>query len=188
MRTVTVIYEDSGARGVLVRDFGPHALLLACLAEDLATDPHALARQVVAHPANGNDKALRKLADDRLFPVVALVDDDKIRRLLELAADACKRDVLLQVESTYGRPLGPDVVLVLLHRNIESIVEAACVALGEPTPPKSPEARDRVLRKAAAADKAVRAAIRAACGGTFERLLKKVITLISASESPPAAS
>lgn len=181
MKPVTIIYEDSTARGGLVRDFGPHALVLACLADDLTIDRHSLGRIVLAHPANGNDKALTKLADDRLFPVVALIDDDKIRRHLTLPARACKRDVLQGVVDRYGRSLGAEVNLVLLHENIETVVEAASRALGEPAPPKSPEGRDTILRRAATADRSMRTAIRAACAGTFERLLTKVAALLPTS-------
>lgn len=180
MRRVTVVYEDSSARSVLVRDYGLHKLVVACLVDDLGLPHHEVAAHVLPHPANGNDKALRKWQGDLIPPVVALVDDDRLTDLLDLTADACKRQILQAIETRYVS-VASDRVLVLLHRNVESVVSAAAAALGLEIPPKSPEERDRVLRRAAA-DAAARAAVRASCEGTFARLLAKVGALLGAND------
>ncbi|MEX1368630.1 MAG: hypothetical protein AB1Z98_36215, partial [Nannocystaceae bacterium] len=77
---VTVLWEDQ--RGMQARGFGPHELLVACLADDLGIDRQQLKSFVSSHPKKGVTKVRAALVRDlpRLStsgPVVAVVDRDK---------------------------------------------------------------------------------------------------------------
>ncbi len=65
MRRVTVLYEDESNKGQ-VKDFGLHALLLACLADERGDHSRwTLKRQVTANPRKGNDKLYDTCANEK---------------------------------------------------------------------------------------------------------------------------
>jgi hypothetical protein len=176
---VTVLYEDEAA--AKPTNYGPHILLLACVADARGTDVWILRGRTAGIPKKGDTKVRAALRDEGDLlatrgPLVAMVDDDRVRRCYGLPTSACKREVLDAVlrEAT-GSPS-----VVLLHRNMEDIVGAACAALhrAAPAAKPGPEERDRILHRAAAAERNVRDAILAAVP-SFARLVKTVDRLLT---------
>jgi hypothetical protein len=151
-RIAVVLYEDS--RGRQPRDFGPHSLALACVADDLGVDSGLwhLKASFPALPKNGNAellKALEREANDLRAggtEIVAVIDDDRIRDPLRLPPAACKRAVLDQVLAKRSTP----VDVILLERNVEDLVELAAQVLGlAGAPRKSRNVRDAMLMRLA---------------------------------------
>lgn len=159
-RPVTILYEDSAADGAL-KDYGPHLLVRQCVGDLLGKSPWEL-KQLEGLPKNGASKIRNEC---RRFPpqigrdgrvVVAVYDADKIHRETRLPAAACKGQIkeALRVGCSWQERL----VVVLLERNIESVVEAvrACAPAivadevwGQAVDRKNLNARDVVLRRAA---------------------------------------
>ena len=178
---LTVIWEDQ--RGVLAKGFGPHELLVSCLADDLQPDGAALQRyeveaSVESTPMKGNGKVLRTLKSDlarlrRRGPVVAVLDRDRILDYWQPGQRpaAC----LTAIRRAIFADAPGDYELVLLSENVETLMQACCDAtsttmpLGKP----SPDERDNILGRAAWAHAAVRTQVRAAVP-SFERLVSKV--------------
>jgi hypothetical protein len=81
---ITVLWEDQ--RGVEVRGFGPHDLLVSCLVDDLNSDRRQVAKQVESHPKKGNTKVLKEIQRNYEHlrgrgPLFAVVDRDRIQDL-----------------------------------------------------------------------------------------------------------
>ncbi len=172
---VSVFYEDQ--RGHQVRDFGPHALLVQCLADRTGRSPNRIEGLVAAIPTKGNSKLLSQLSGpghralDR-GPVYAVFDDDRVRDLVRLPPAACKSEVLAQVR----RQAGADIDIVLLQANVETLVRACFDALNEPAPDSlhSHPVRDRILNRMAwTGSPDQRRRMLEACP-SFERLVTRV--------------
>jgi len=171
---VTVLYEDQSA--AKPTNYGPHILLLACVADVSGDTVWSLRERVVGIPKKGDTKLRAALRDDgdllaAAGALLAMFDEDRVRGCYGLSKGACKREILeaITTEAT-GWP-----GVVLLVRNMEDVVNAACAALGQPRPARkpTPEERDRHLHRAAAEGPAVRAAILAAVP-SFGRLVETV--------------
>ena len=177
---ITVLYEDQCAQP---RNFGLHNLVLASLAPDQPTVPlHNLRHQVVGIPKKGDNKLKRDLEQDlaRLCnrgPVVAVFDNDKIRRLLNLDKQACKRDVLNALERCFEA--GGNAAIVLLEQNAEDLLRASCQVLNREYPGKkpTPPERDRILNQAAGGSSGDLDRIRQAMP-SFDRLIRKIGDLL----------
>lgn len=150
---VTVLYEDKLIRGP-VTGFGPHALVLACVHDQIGGDLWGgLARAIEGQPKGGNSALLKACHRDRLSrftsPVIAVFDDDQVRPLLQLPQDATKEVVVEQIRERCQLLDTPSFHVILLVRNLESILEAArdCGAVGDINEAlsKNRGARDRVL-------------------------------------------
>ncbi len=188
-RRVQVLYEDERAEEE--KNYGPHMLLLACVADRVGGDRWALRHSIDAIPKKGDGNLEKALDEEGATlggdgPVVAMFDNDKVRLCYGLAGGACKRDVLQTIRAqAKGTP-----TIVLLEENMEDLVGACCVALNRPTPRTKPKPleRDGILH-AAAADATARAKILAAVP-SFERLVLAVLdaymhkVLIDAGETP----
>lgn len=170
---VTVLWEDQ--RGGQIKGFGPHALLVACVADSLGLVPNRLKGLIESHPKKGNGNVIVALRRDleRLAnsgPVVAVFDRDKIPELVNLhqpVAD-CRRITKERI-----RNLAPgNYEVVFLERNIETLIEAVCRVLGESAPEQKPrpDERDRILGRAVWASPDVRRRIRDECP-SFSRLV-----------------
>ena len=177
LRHVTVIYEDRRSQ---VPEYGPHKFLMACV-RDRSIQEHpdlVLGDRVRARVAKGNSKLLKYLMDLNTDEpdgrqVVAIFDDDKIRDLAGLPGDACKAETIKTLRSKMDAPAR--VTLVLLARNIESVLEAIQRCAPDLVAPevfqralnKKPNERDLVFLKASERERsALRAAIlrsRAGC-------------------------
>ncbi|MDX9720795.1 MAG: hypothetical protein RBU37_08600 [Myxococcota bacterium] len=180
---VTVIWEDQrGSR----QGFGPHDLLLSCVADELDRGPgwHQKRKWCSAHlasvPKKGNGVVLKALRNEtetlsKSGPLFAVLDHDQVVGLwpketqppscIPGIVEAMKRDAPGRYE------------LVLLRSNIETVVDAACQALHQPQQAKStPDARDHPLQKLAWGTPAQRDIVRATVAD-FDRLVRKVTEL-----------
>jgi len=134
MRKISILYEDSAANGG-VHNYGPHVLVQQCVGDRLGKSHWELKDSLAAMPKNGVSNVrveCRRIAS-RIARggglVVAVYDADKIRREIVRPATACKVEVkeVLKKECSW-----PDqLCIVLLERNIETVVEA--VRTCEPT-------------------------------------------------------
>ncbi len=121
---VVVLYEDR--RGA-TPEFGLHKLVVRLVADQSGGELWALHTRIKGHPTNGSANLLEKArAVDVVAPngeaVVAVLDDDKVRQLLQLAPRACKREVIAEilVGCSDRTRLSP----VLLEDNVESVLDA----------------------------------------------------------------
>lgn len=81
---VTVLWED--ARGGQVKGFGPHELLIACLADDLGSPRWRLEKLVASVPKKGKERVHEALVQDRQRlldrgPLFGVVDRDRVREI-----------------------------------------------------------------------------------------------------------
>lgn len=174
MTRAMVYYEDQRAVGGGAT-YGPHMLVMACVADETGGDAWALAKQVAPNPKKGDSKLLKAIAADmdRLERVIVVFDDDQVRRLLGLEKNACKTSVLERLRHGLEDTGSADVIL--LERNTEDVVHACCEALprqppeGKPTPTE----RDAIMMAAATAPKLVRDAVREKIP-SFDRLVRAV--------------
>lgn len=151
---ITVLWEDQ--RGVPAKGFGPHELLVACVAEKLGLDRSAVKHQVNSVPKKGNGNVVVELRKNltklrKLGQVVVVLDHDRLAELLRRktggALPAC-----MSGQSERLRQIAPgDYEVKFLIQNVETLTEAAVKALrrealkGKPTP----DERDRLLGEAA---------------------------------------
>ena len=174
-KLISVFYEDQLA-GAKPNNYGPHALLLACVADQCQENRWALHLKVIAIPKKGDSKLRAALRDDAGLiaqggRVFALFDLDRVRNCYELAPNACKRTVLdaIAAEAT-GAP-----AIVLLEQHMETVVEACCAASNRPLPTAkpSPAERDSILHGIAAGDRGMRDAVLTSVP-SFDRLVRIV--------------
>ncbi len=180
MSNIEVLFENS--RDDKTKGYGPGELLIVCVADDLKTDWWSVTRRISINPRNGVSKLIgdldtlgTKLAK-RAHLIVAVIDDDKVRRHLGLPADASRDRV---IEAVRARATC-DVAVVLLDRNTETLVAAAARAIDAPAEDvhqaierKQHLARDRILTSAAHRSRNTRDAIRREVP-TFDELVKLV--------------
>lgn len=174
---VTVLWEDE--RGGAPQGFGPHELLLSCLADDLGSPRAWLHERVKSIPKKGRDNLRKALQHEfrrleRFGPVLAVIDKDKARDLWKgraLPPPACMSGMTARLHE--DAPGGYDVVF--LERNVDTLVNVACEAMGQPIPTskEKPNRRDQLLLPAAWAAFPVRQMIRASCP-SFDRLVNRV--------------
>jgi hypothetical protein len=127
MRQVCVLYEDER---VPQRSFGLHELAKACVRDRLEAQPRYEIDQALrdCRPLGGDSNVLKKFredvdsiaADGR--PVVAVFDNDRIRRLLKLPAKATDAQVLQEIRKGTS---SDRLHVILLDRNMESVIKAA---------------------------------------------------------------
>lgn len=127
MTALLVLYEDSrGANG----KFGPHVFFLGCVA-DITGIPIDNLKQVIRDcPVNGASKLLSHLRDtDDLDliapngePILAILDDDHVRdhHPASKGMNASKAAAKIKADSSAPHR----VTVVLLERNLESVVKA----------------------------------------------------------------
>jgi len=135
MRPITILYEDSAADGQ-VKEYGPHLLVRQCVADRLGKSSWEL-KTLEGIPRNGASnivKDCRKIPpqfgrDGRL--VAAVYDFDKIRHEVnkihhdvKLAPGACRSQIKAALGS--GCAWREQLVIVLLDRNLETVLEAVC--------------------------------------------------------------
>lgn len=151
MIRIAVLYEDQLATSK-PRAFGPHVLLLACVADRLQRPREHLESQVDAHPCKGIGRLLARCREpilaDRYARIFAVCDDDRVREHLKLPATACKIEVRGALATGIG---SPRLQTVLLARNLETVLAAVLQVLGlDPITDKpSPLKRDGILLRLA---------------------------------------
>lgn len=125
MPGVTILYEDSAGERA---EFALHDLVVRCVADRLDRDPRALRSALHGIPKKGNANVRRACRQDlvRLArdgrAVIAVYDNDRIRRMTNLPSDACKA----QVSTCLKSDCDPSTQLrvVLLVENTETILLA----------------------------------------------------------------
>ena len=157
-RPVIVLFEDSrsSATKTALDD-----LLISCVADTLGVeDRQALRHRLEVRMRKGNHNLLEdcRHVDDiaRLGElVVAVFDDDRVRRLLGLSAKASQNQVEAAIKKGCPNPAGLEVVL--LHKNMETLLRTARDCQVEATDEtwtgaierKRLNARDQILKKLA---------------------------------------
>lgn len=142
-RVVTVCYEDRGGDR---KEFGLHNLLLACLEDrrTAANKVHLLDRWILAQcvekqPKKGDSRLLQavcrrlEVTAPDCHSVVALFDDDQVRRLLGMKGEATGESVVSEIRrrsaaASPGSRLDK-LQVVLLERNMETVLREAASAL-----------------------------------------------------------
>jgi hypothetical protein len=122
---LVVLYEDSRGQ---TKDFGPHELLLALVADDTRADFWHLRGRVDGRPLRGIGNVVKAIKDlDRLSPsggkVLLIVDGDHIRETLSLPREADGAEIERALARRSSHPAR--VVVRVLHQNIESLLAAA---------------------------------------------------------------
>ena len=182
-RRITVLYEDQLA--ARPNNYGPHVLMLACVADRMGGDTWMLGKRVLAIAKKGDSKLRAALREEGAMladggPVVAMFDADRVRACYGLPSNACKQSVLDAIEAeASGVP-----VIVLLERNMEDVVAACCAASNKPFPQSkpTPQQRDAILHGAASAGAAVRVQVLASVP-SFERLVRAVHGLLEIADA-----
>lgn len=153
-----VLWEDSGDE----RN-GPHALLVACVADRLGAARDAVLRRVGAIYQSGSGNLLRVCREDLTDLaatwncVAAIFDHDRLHRLLPaLPSDACKRQFVERIRTVAAEH--PALRVVLLIDNMETVEDAAREVLALPSRGgrKRLNQRDIVLNGISRADKSKR--------------------------------
>lgn len=102
-------------------------------------------------PLKGDSKLLKRCESAGAIghgaPVIAVFDDDRVRRLLSLPAPTPKRTAAREILKLSGSP--SCLVAWLLVKNTESLVHSLADFYAVATPPKRPIERDRILNRAA---------------------------------------
>ena len=115
---IAVLYEDK--RGP-TRSFGLHKFVLAALYDKLDGNYYDIENALDPRPQNGVNKMLPSISlVARRMRVVAVVDEDKIREILEIPNDATEDKVISVLSQRFG-----NVSYILLKKNIESVLKAA---------------------------------------------------------------
>ena len=123
--TFTVLYEDK--RGPTT-EFGLHRFIIACVIDVLNGEYHRVKACLVDHQCKVDSKLLTKCRQDipdisrAGCPVIAVFDNDRIRRLLRLPSNAA--DAAVRAEILRGKTDATPLCIVLLKENTESVLRA----------------------------------------------------------------
>jgi hypothetical protein len=160
IRRATILYEDQVEGKVTA--YGPHALVKQCLCDRLSLAPWDIkGLDPLPKKGNGNvwkdcQRNLKRLANDGRT-VFAVYDSDRIRDLVKLPPSACKALVISRLKE--GCEPADKLVVILLERNIETVIQVICALDPSVASPeeqanalhrKDLTARDTILRAAAA--------------------------------------
>jgi hypothetical protein len=158
MTRYRVFYEDQAAGEV--KEFGPHLLLCACVADRVGSKTlWDIKASVDGQPKKGDSKLLaacKKHTERDVDEVVfALFDADKLHIRLGIpkgSIDELRIALEAKIASSKVRPF-------LLEHKLETLVEASAGCLEQPVEdpiPKRHNERDMILSKAATASRSVR--------------------------------
>lgn len=125
--SATLLYEDQLGP---TRRYGLHLFVMACVFDIVNGLRHRVEKCVESRPLKGNGNLLRstrqdvgKIAADGR-KVLSVFDNDRVRALLKLPADASDQVVELQIRSGYTGGEG-SLDIFLLKENTESVLKAA---------------------------------------------------------------
>jgi len=175
-RRATILYEDSLGR-TSRKQYGPHELVAALLADATGLDRLDILGQLRPHPTNGNRKLRTKcrkgvgvrIAPD-CRPVVAVYDADKVAGLDPAFSGLRPEQIVDRLQQDCSTP--GKLRVVLLERNVETIIET----LARIEPDAKPGGRlfgqyQQALRKEVAARDAI--LCRVAWGGEPMRTVRE---------------
>lgn len=184
LKRVITAYEDQTES---VSDFGPHRLLVACIADSQIADRLEVERALHdRRTMKGSAKLLRVCREDAAditrggHPLVAIFDNDEVRRLLTLPNDAPEGRVIASIRegSTAPTLVNP----VLLEENLETLVRN----IKSSDPAIDPDLIRRALdKKLAARDVVFKAAAKEANRHVRDRILianpsfKRIIDVVT---------
>lgn len=158
---IYVLWENHATGSIL--QFGPHKLLLACVAERLGSDPYELARAALigGRSCGGDGNVLRELGHPALWDsaphLLAVLDSDKIHRRLGTearsrvpeggyAAWAARTEVACRERIRSNQHYNEaQLTICFLDRNLESLLEV----IGGFSGKKELIERDKILQRAA---------------------------------------
>lgn len=164
-----VVLWENHATGHIHR-FGPHAFLVACVADRLQMNRFELlhTESIRSRCCNGNGGVLRELGRRSLWDaaphLIAVLDTDKLHELLggearKLVAGPAYDAWSTKMEERCRERLGPHdaarLTICLLDRNLETLLEAIEGASVE----KDVVERDAILQRAAAEPALLRRAL-----------------------------
>lgn len=178
---VTIWWEDA-RQAVRSKAYGPDQLVAACVADDLACTIKAVTNRFTGVPKKGVGNVMRCLREEAANfspgPLCAVIDHDKVLDLWpsDRRPTPCKQGICSKIRADAPG----DYRLVLLYDNVESLVDASCLALGwSKVPDKRPTERDKVLQALAfSATPAQRQVVRGTVDG-FDRLVTWVADKLS---------
>lgn len=170
---IIVLWEDAPAPGYPPDNFGPHRMLVACLADrrrqacdDWNSDRclrERIAEQVIAKPMKGSGNLLKAIQGKVDRPlcgyshVIGVFDDDRIQNVMQVERDSLPEDLDSRrcafedwVLNTWeSRPA--NVSVRLLDRNVESFVDVCARVASPPVDHKdhklTPQKRDDFFAK-----------------------------------------
>jgi hypothetical protein len=192
MIIISVLWEDQ--RSVVTKGFGPHELLVSCVADELLASgiperfqsARVLVEEYVySRPMKGANKVLGELQQkfdklSRSGPVCAVIDRDKVHKLLSgtKRPPTCFSGIRQEIAKR-TRTSG-EYELVLLVENVETLLAECCHATGSvmPRSKPSPDERDQILEKLAWGDAKTRSSLRKAVP-SFDRLVRWVVDRLS---------
>jgi hypothetical protein len=123
--TFTILYEDK--RGP-TPEFGLHRFITACIIDAINGEYHRIEKCLSAHQCKGDSKLLAKCRDEiddisgSGCPVIAVFDNDQVRRLLKLSPDSS--DAVVRETIWRQRTGETRLCIVLLKENTESVLRA----------------------------------------------------------------
>ncbi|HSK03156.1 MAG TPA: hypothetical protein VK932_18015 [Kofleriaceae bacterium] len=157
--TVFVLWENHAETSI--DRFGPHAFLVACVADRLQENRFELFRskRIKGRSCNGNGGVLRDLgpgchAWNTALHVIAVLDSDKLHELLgggarKLVADPAYDAWAAQMEARCRERIGAHdaerLAICFPDRNLETLLQA----LGDTSVKKNVLQRDKLLQRAA---------------------------------------
>lgn len=121
----TILYEDK--RGP-VREFGLHRFITQCVFDSLNGHFHVVSGMLQSHACNGDSKLLEKCRNEADLispngcPIIAVFDNDQIRRSLRLIKSASDLQVVNAILA--GKTGTAPVCVALLKENTESVLQA----------------------------------------------------------------
>lgn len=184
---ITVLWED--ARGVVSSGFGPHELLVSCVADEIGCPRAVPGRIIRSVPKKGNGNVLRTLLRDldgrlaRHGPVLAVFDQDRVRELWPEGARPT--NCYTAIHAAFEEKAPGSYLLLLIERNTETLIEAACRVLRIPVPSSkpSPDQRDLpLIRIAREADRSRRDDLRGMVP-SYDRIVRRVFEAVK--KHPP---
>lgn len=183
---ITVLWEDSP--GGETKGFGPHALLVACVADELGLEREKIRGQISSVAAKGVGNIIRALKTNltklnRAGKVFAVVDRDRAAELWKTASPPpnCMSAIRERIAKDIA---GGEYELVFLVQNMESLLDAcedpshAKVGVRKPTP----DQRDRVLGRVTWDASSRRDRLRTSCP-SFDRLVKRVAVALGLQQT-----
>lgn len=181
MIRLRIFYEDKAAAGA-TKQFGPHILLCACVADLLGVPMSELKHLMQGEPKKGDGSLLAacKVHAQRgaPVPIFALFDGDQLRKLLKSRDDSVEALRTALEHRIASATIHPFV----LEGNIDELVKAAAECFDPPvtrTIIKAHIERDRILNRAAYdGNRAVRECIRTRKPG-FAALVDAVAKALS---------
>ncbi len=178
---VTVLWEDQ--RGGPEKGFGPHELLVSCVADELSCDRWVVDKRkaIRSVPLKGRDNVvaflktkLSLLSNDA---VCVVLDRDKVLDIW--SGKEGPSDCIASIKQALIEEAPGKYELVLLVDNVESLVKAGCEAAGLSLPPTKPNptGRDQLLRPAVHGQRKVRDRVREDVP-SFNRIVKWVCGIV----------